>query len=70
MCFSASEACSLSCHATACQGLIYWDEICTELQLGHLANWGSFFPEAPACVTSLGWVLEWRGECFDHVWQV
>lgn len=63
-------ACSLSCCAAACQGLIYWGEICTELQLGRLANWGSFLPEAPARVPSLGRMLEWMRECFDHVWQV
>lgn len=54
----------------ACQRLIYWDEIRTKLQLGRLANWGSFFLEAPARVPSLGGMLAWMGECFDHVWQV
>lgn len=61
---------ALSCSGAACQGLIYWDEIWARLQLARLANLGRFVPEAPALISSLGWMLEWMGECFDHVWQV
>lgn len=40
------------------QRLIYWNEICTELQLGRLADWGSVLPEAPALWDGCwsGWV--------------
>lgn len=54
--------------AWQCHRLMYWHEACAELDAGSLANWGSFFAEAPACVPSVGWVLEWMRGCFAHVW--